>query len=496
MLPDDNVNTMLFELDADPGTPLSRTKEAAMQVGQVLAKNAYVTNYQIFVGESAPVDFAAMARGDAMHQGADYAQIRVNLINKHERSVGSHQIAQSIYGALDDVRRAFPDIRIKLFETPPGPPLRSQMEAGLYGPDYKTLQYLGNYISGRIYPNVYGMINIDNSVTTNLPEYRIDVNRNAAILAGFTPEMLADSIRTYFSGASIGSIRNTNARDPEDIVLRLPSASRENTELLNTVTLLNRNNQPIPLANIVKFNNVMQNKPIFTKDQYPVVYVTGDMLTSSPVYAVTTVTKKINHFTFPNGLKVETGNLGFVDSQPDSISKYQMFWLGEMRLTLDVFRDLGAAFIVAILLIYLLLTGFYRSFMTPLIIMGAIPLTIIGVFPGHWLMHQPFTATSMIGVIALAGIVVRNSLLLIDFILERKKAGFSVEEAVLESGVTRLMPILLTALAIILGSAVMISDPVFGGLAISLIFGAFASTMLTLFIIPLMYLSWWRRRYS
>jgi Cation/multidrug efflux pump len=247
------------------------------------------------------------------------------------------------------------------------------------------------------------------------------------------------------------------------------------------------------LSSIARIEPVIQDNPIYTRDQHPVVYVTGDMLHSSPVYGVVSVTQALDGLKHVAGVPLRVGNLGFHDSQPHDLSHYQFFWLGEMRLTLDVFRDLGTAFLGALLLIYLLLVGYYRSFFMPLVVMGAIPLTLIGVFPGHWLMHQPFTATSMIGVIALAGIVVRNSLLLIDFIVERRRHGYTLEAAVMEAGAVRLRPILLTALAIILGSAIMLTDPVFGGLAISLIFGAFASTVLTLFVIPLAYFGWQRR---
>ena len=195
----------------------------------------------------------------------------------------------------------------------------------------------------------------------------------------------------------------------------------------------------------------------------------------------------------PNGVKVTTGNLGIFPSQPDEVSRYQIFWGGDMRLTLNVFRDLGTAFCVALVFIYLLLVGYYQSFMTPVIVMGAIPLTLIGMFPGHWLFNMPFNATSMIGFIALAGIVVRNSLLLIDFIEDYRKEGYSLDEAVSEAGAVRFRPILLTALAIVFGTAIMVTDPVFGGLAISLMFGTLASTLLTLVVIPLVYDIWQRR---
>ncbi|KTD69022.1 hydrophobic/amphiphilic exporter-1 (mainly G- bacteria), HAE1 family [Legionella steelei] len=496
MLPDDNVNTFLIEVNAGAGASLEQTRNITKDISHVLAQNHFVTNYQLFLGQAAPEDFAAMVRGDAMQRGTNYAQIRVNLINKHQRSIGSHEIAQQFYDSLSDVRHSYPLAHIKLFESPPGPPVRSQMEAGLYGPDYEQLRTLGQYISNTVYPKIYGMINIDNSVTENLSQYTILINRNATVLAGLLPSMLANDILGYFKGVQVGNGHRPGLLEPENIILRLPKLSRENSTALKKLYLLNQQSQLVPLAKVVDFKSVTQEKPIFTRDQHQVVYVTGEMLHSSPAYAVATTTHMLKHLELPNESQLTVGNLGFKEEQPQDIARNQLFWLGEMRLTLDVFRDLGSAFIVAIVLIYILLTGFYRSFFIPLIIMGAIPLTIIGVFPGHWIMHQPFTATSMIGVIALAGIVVRNSLLLIDFILENQRSASSIEIAVTQSGVVRLTPILLTALAIILGSSVMLSDPVFGGLAISLIFGAFASTILTLFLIPLLYLSWWKWRHS
>jgi multidrug efflux pump subunit AcrB len=224
-----------------------------------------------------------------------------------------------------------------------------------------------------------------------------------------------------------------------------------------------------------------------------VVYVSGEMLWSSPVPAVIDMQKSLDGKVLPDGTRLTADNLGFVSRRPEDVSRYQLSWGGEMRLTLDVFRDLGSAFIVALLFIYLLLAAYYESFMMPIVVMGAIPLTLVGVFPGHWLLGQPFTATSMIGVIALAGVVVRNSLLLIDFILEYRAAGHPLRHAVMEAGAVRFRPILLTALAIVSASFIMVSDPVFGGLAISLIFGTLASTALTLLVIPLIYYLWQRR---
>lgn len=494
MLPDDNVNTLLIEVDMPAGTARETTGQVAQAVGNVLAQNRFVSNYQSFVGRAAPQDFAAMVRGDAMRSGPDFAQIRVNFINKHERSTGSHAITQALYADLAPVRKRFPTARIKMLETPPGPPVQSQMMAALYGPDYDRLRNLAEEIRTHEYPATFGMINVDDSVGDDVTEYRVKVDRAAAATAGLAPAQVADTVRSYFAGKTVGSIHVPGAREPIDIVLRLPRESRTSDAALQQIYLTNAAGKQVPLSAVASLEKVTQAKAYYTRDQYPVVMLAGNMLHSSPVYGVISLTQRLGGTALPDGSKLRVDNLGFVPAQPDNLTHYTLSWLGEMRLTLDVFRDLGAAFMVALLLIYLLLVGYYRSFMTPMIVMGAIPLTLIGVFPGHWIMQQPFTATSMIGVIALAGIVVRNSLLLIDFIIEKRAAGQSLEHAVLEAGAVRLRPILLTALAIILGSAVMLTDPVFGGLAISLIFGAFASTVLTLFVIPLLYFRWQRSR--
>jgi multidrug efflux pump subunit AcrB len=278
-----------------------------------------------------------------------------------------------------------------------------------------------------------------------------------------------------------------------DITVRLPRAQRADPATLMALHVSNAQGARIPLSAIARVDREVEGKPIRGRDQHAHVTVGGEMLQSSPVYAVLALDRMLDDQKLKSGVVFSTGNLGFVEAQPKDVVDYTLLWGGEMRLTLDVFRDLGSAFMVALVLIYLLLTAYYKSFMLPVIVMGAIPLTLIGVFPGHWATGQAFTATSMIGVIALAGVVVRNSLLLIDFILDYRRQGYGLEEAVTEAGAVRFRPILLTALAIIAGSAIMVTDPVFGGLAVSLIFGTFASTALTLVVIPLLYLLWQRR---
>ena len=491
MLPNDNTNTFLLEVDTPAGTALARTDEVARSVGDVLAHTEHVVNYQTFLGVAATVDFAALVRGDLLKRGTNLAQIRVNLVDKHARSASSHEIVTALNEALKAVRKRFPESQIKLYETPPGPPVQAQILAELYGPDYDQLRAAAAIVR-EDFNSIYGIINADDSVTATVESYEIRVDAEKAALAGIAPAQVAKLIHDYVSGFSLGSLHIEDAREPINLTVRLPRAERQSPGQILSLAVVNAMGQQVPLSSIATLRRVPAAKPIYDRDQHQVVMVGAELLRSSPVYAVLALDTMLDGKTLA-GEHFTTGNLGFNDAQPKDLSKYQLLWGGEMRLTLDVFRDLGSAFIVALVLIYLVLVGYYKSFVIPMIVMGAIPLTLVGVFPGHMIMNQAFTATSMIGVIALAGIVVRNSLLLIDFIIEHEAQGRSVKEAVIEAGAIRFRPILLTALAIILGSAIMVTDPVFGGLAVSLIFGTFASTALTLLVIPLLYFIWRQR---
>jgi len=487
MLPNDNTNTFLIQVDMPAGSALETTESVAQSVGQLLSRTQHINNYQIFTGEPAPIDFAALVRGDVIRKGNSFAQIRVNLTDKHHRAQSSHEIAFSLNEALNAVRATHSSAKIKIYETPPGPPVQAQIMAELYGPDYDKLRLAADEIEAKFH-NVYGMINQDNSVTSTTDTYEITIDRERANLIGVVPAKVAKMLRDYVSGFSIGSLHLDDAREPVDILVRLPRGDRTVAEQLVSLRVTSMAGESVPLTALASIKHINTAKPIYTKDQHPVVFVGGELITSSPVYAVLAGDAWIDNQSLPeSGLTFQTANLGFVEAQPKDVMDNTLLWGGEMRLTLDVFRDMGSAFMVALVFIYLILVGYYKSFMLPVIVMGAIPLTMIGIFPGHWLTDQAFTATSMIGVIALAGIVVRNSLLLIDFILEYRAQGQDLKEAVIEAGKVRFRPILLTALAIILGSAIMITDPVFGGLAVSLIFGTFVSTALTLVAIPLVY---------
>ncbi|MCE5387734.1 MAG: efflux RND transporter permease subunit [Acidithiobacillus sp.] len=490
MLPAGNVSDFMIQVDTPAGTALAQTARVVQAVGEVLQQNPYIKNFQSYVGRSAPVDFAGLVRGDMMRKGSNYAQIQVNLVPKEQRPM-SHEVGVEVYRQFGEIEKRFPGTVIKLFEVPPGPPVRAQVVAELYGPDYQKLRDMAAAVEDR-FRQVYHMINVDDSVTGTVAEYRIVVEKQKAMMAGVAPAQVAELVHDYIDGMKLGTITVPKARESVDILLRVPPEDRAWKSQILGLRIRNQSGQQVSLSSLVQIQRTTEDKPIVDRDQHQVVYVTGDLLGSSPVYATYTLNHWLDGAVLA-GEKVHTGNLGFLPAQPHDISHYQILWGGDMRLTLDVFRDLGAAFIVALVFIYLMLVAYYQSFVMPIIVMGAIPLTLVGVFPGHWLLQTPFNATSMIGVIALAGVVVRNSLLLIDFIIEYRKEGFGLEEAVLEAGAVRFRPILLTALAIMFGSAIMVTDPVFGGLAVSLIFGTFASTMLTLIVIPLLYYLWERR---
>ncbi|MDB9744115.1 efflux RND transporter permease subunit [Fibrobacterales bacterium] len=489
MLPFDNTNTFLVEINTPEGTASEETDRIARQVGELLTINGYVENFQTYLGSPAPIDFAAVVRGDMVRRGANFAQIRINLVDKHDRSLSSHELLQQLHKNMEAIKTNNPTTKFKLYEEPPGPPVQSQIIAEIYGPDLETIRETGKKVEA-LFEGTYGMMNVDKSVTDTVVGYKIRIDRQRAMAAGVAPAQAAMLLHNYLAGTNIGAVRESSEREVVALQARLPKSWRGEPKRLLDLKIRSINGALIPLSAIAYLDSGVVDQPIYSRDQHAMVRVTGELIESSPAYAVMGLDKKMHEIELVEGFAPKTGNLGFVATPADDLSKGHILWEGEMRLTLDTFRDMGSAFIVALILIYLLLVGYYKDFLLPVIVMGAIPLTMIGVFPGHFITGQAFTATSMIGVIALAGIVVRNSLLLIDFILEYRKAGNSLEASVVEAGAARFRPIVLTALAIIMGSAIMITDPVFGGLAVSLIFGTFVSTALTLIVIPLTYYLW------
>lgn len=481
MLPKNNTNTFNITIDMPEGTALEETDRVSRLVSDVLRTHSDVENFETTVGQSGVVDFNGLLRGSGLKRGSHVAEVRANLHDKHQRDDSSIDIVLSLREAMAELAKKT-GANIKLVEDPPGPPVRATILAELYGPDYATLHKLAKQLRVEVFNKTADVVDIDDSITESTSEYRIELNREKAALAGIPPATVAKTIRAFLTGYDVGTVHIENEKEPVPIEFRVPVHDRVTIDDLEKVFFTNPQGKQIALTDIALVEFVKAPLPIQHKDQRPVVYVTGELSSTSQVYAVLKMWQYLNEHELQDGIKLKQYFMG----DPDSLG-YSLRWDGEMRLTLDVFRDLGSAFAIAMILIYLVLVGYYRAFGTPIIVMGAIPLTIIGVLPGHAIMGQYFTATSMIGVIALAGIVVRNSLLLIDFILENQKAGVSLDQAVIQAGQTRLRPIMLTAFAIILGTLVIIVDPVFGGLAVSLIFGTFASTVLTLFVIPLVY---------
>ncbi len=488
MLPKNNTNTFNITIDMPEGTSLEETDRVSRLVGDVVRRHPQVETYETSVGESGVIDFNGLLRGAGLKSGPHVAEMRVNLRNKHERRDSSIDIVLDLRPPLAELARQT-GANIKLVEDPPGPPVRATILAELYGPHYVELRKIAGELRTTVFEKTEDVVDVDDTVTDDYSEHHIMVNREKAMLAGISPAQVAETLRAFLAGVDAGMVHLEFEKEPVPIRFRVPAGDRTGPSDLSKVFFISPQGRRVPLTDIARIGSRVTPKPILHKDQYPVVYVTGELAQTSQVYAVLKMWSYLGKHPLPSGVKLQQ----YFMADPDTTG-YSLRWDGEMRLTLDVFRDLGSAFAVAVILIYLVLVGYYRSFAIPLIVMGAIPLTVVGVLPGHAIMGQYFTATSMIGVIALAGIVVRNSLLLIDFILEYRKGGHALDEAVLQAGVVRLRPILLTAFAIILGTLIMAFDPVFGGLAISLIYGTFASTVLTLFVIPLVYFMYEGRR--
>ena len=487
MLPKNNTNTFNITIDMPESSSLENTDRVARMVGDIVRTNPHVINYETTIGKSGVADFNGLLRGSGLNIGAHVAEVRVNLTDKLHRSASSIDIVQQLRPAILELASKT-DANIKLVEDPPGPPVRATLLAELYGPDYQELRRIAKEIRQEVFNNTADVVDVDDSVTDDVTEYEIDINREKSALAGIPAARIIRTLNTFIGGFNAGTVHIPGEREPVAIRFQISAANRVQQSDLENIFFLTAQGKKIQLSEIAEIRQRIADKPILHKDQVPVVYVTGELASTSQIYAIMKMKQYLETHPLPGGIELVQN---FV-SGPRT-GEYTLRWDGEMRLTLDVFRDLGAAFAVALILIYLVLVGYFQSFMLPIIVMGAIPLTMIGVFPGHAIMGQYFTATSMIGFIALAGVVVRNSLLLIDFIIEYRRAGHSLESAVFQAGVTRLRPILLTAIAIVLGTMVMIFDPVFGGLAVSLIFGTVASTILTLFVVPLVYLGYCRR---
>jgi multidrug efflux pump subunit AcrB len=487
MLPFDNKSEIQLVIDMPEGTTLEETARVAQAMGRYVKTVPEVRDYQAYVGTASPFNFSGLVRHYYLREQPNEADIQINLVTKQARSAQSHEIAQRIRPSVQEIARAY-GANVKIVEVPPGPPVQSVLVAEVYGPDYNRQLAVAREIR-TLFESSSGVVDVDDYIEADQVKYVFTVDRAKAALAGIPSEEIVNTLRMALQGSKVGLVHIPQEKSPVQIVLRLPLAERTGLVHLGEIGLRTSTGGIVQLSELLKIEQTVQDKAIYHKNQKPVVYVVADVggpgaeKAESPVYGVLGIGKKLEDFRPAEGYQIEQ----YYASQPWSEETIAMKWDGEWHITYETFRDMGIAFAVAMLLIYLLIVGQFQSFITPLIIMAPIPLTLIGILPGHWLTGSYFTATSMIGFIALAGIIVRNSILLVDFIQLQERAGVSLSEAVIKAGAIRTRPILLTAAALMVGAFVIILDPIFQGLAVSLLFGVGASTVLTLVVIPLLY---------
>jgi len=418
-----------------------------------------------------------------MRRGPNVADIQVNLEPKGERSAQSHPIAKRVRPWIDRIAAPY-GARVKVAEVPPGPPVLQTLVVEVYGPDYRRQIEVARQIR-EIFSTTPGVVDVDWYMEADQVKYRFVVDREKAALNGVSAEQAAAALRIAVAGEETGLLHAPKEKEDVPIVLRLRRSDRSSVEDLKILQVQGAEGNLVALGELVKVEEVIQDKSIYHKNLKPVVYVTGDVAgrEESPVYAIFGMQKKIAGLKIPEGYTIGQ----FTAQQPFSTEKLAVKWDGEWHITYEVFRDLGLAFAVVLILIYILVVGWFQSLQTPLVIMAAIPFSLVGILPAHWLMGAFFTATSMIGFIAGAGIVVRNSIILVDFIELRLRQGMPLAEAVVDAGAVRFRPMMLTAAAVIVGASVILFDPIFQGLAISLMAGEVASLLLSRMTVPVLY---------
>ncbi|MCS7182453.1 MAG: efflux RND transporter permease subunit, partial [Thermoanaerobaculum sp.] len=483
MLPYDNKSELQVVIDMPEGSTLEATAAVARELASVLQRVPEITDMQVYVGTSAPFNFNGLVRHYFLRSGPLVADIQVNLLPKHHRSRASHDIAKEVREVLRPVVAQTP-ANVKVTEVPPGPPVLSTLVAEIYGPELEHRVNLASQVK-RIFEQTPGVVDVDWYVEDPGPKVELVVDREKAMRAGITPEMVARALRLALQGAEVTLLHDEHARAPVPLLFRLERGPRSSLAGLMDVRLHGSHGQLVPLGELVTVVPQVRERFIYHKNLRPVTYVVAEMAGAleAPVYGILAMQRQIQALKGPDGQPIEVLSTRL----PQDHTRYSLKWDGEWHITYEVFRDMGVAFAVVLVLIYLLVVGWFRSFVTPLIIMAPIPLTLVGILPAHGVFGVFFTATSMIGFIALAGIIVRNSILLVDFINLELAAGETLENAVIKAGAVRFRPIALTAAALVVGGAVILLDPIFQGLAVALISGVVVSTLLTLLVIPLLY---------
>jgi multidrug efflux pump subunit AcrB len=483
MLPFDNKNEMQVVIDMPEGTTLERTAVVAREIGQYLSTQPLVVNYQNYVGTSAPITFNGLVRHYDLRGGSNMADIQVNLVDKEDRNEQSHDIARLLRPRVQEIGKKY-GANVKIVEVPPGPPVLSTIVAEVYGPNYDQQIAVAKQVEN-ILNETQDVVDVDWMVEADQKQYEFIIDKEKAMRYGVAPQQIVYTMSTALSNKPVTNLYDENAIDQVGILLALDEKEKSTIQDISQLKIASKQGNMVSVGDLVNILESTKARSIYHKNQKRVVYVLADMAgeLESPVYAILGMTDKLNDIKLPAGYKMNELYL----EQPEFEDDFTVKWDGEWQITLEVFRDLGIAFLGVIIIIYILIVGWFQNFKAPIVMMVAIPLSLIGIILGHWILGAFFTATSFIGMIALAGIMVRNSVLLIDFINLRTDEGVPLKQAVLEAGAVRTTPILLTAGTVVIGAFVILFDPIFQGLAISLMGGTIVSTVLTLLVVPLVY---------
>ena len=483
MLPFDNKSEFQIIVDMPEGTPLERTAAVTREIGAAVGTVDEVANYQMYAGTASPFNFNGLVRHYFLRNGSNVGDLQVNLVPKDERDAQSHDIAKRVRLLIAPIAQRW-GANVKVAEVPPGPPVLQTLVAEIYGPDYGRQIEVAAEVE-EVFKKTEGVVDTDSYVEDDQVQYRFVVDKEKAALSGVGTDQIDSTLRLALSGINAGLLHDPEEDEDVIITLQLPRESRSSVGALTSIRLMSSAGALVPLGSLVHVEETMAPKSIYHKNLMPVVYVTADVAGSeeSPVYAIMALNRALDRMALPEGYTMDR----LVSRQPLTTEKLAMKWDGEWHITYEVFRDLGLAFAAVLILIYVLVVGWFQSFKTPLTIMAAIPFSLVGIIPAHAMFGAFFTATSMIGFIAGAGIVVRNSIILVDFVELRLAQGMSLQEAVIDAGAVRFRPMLLTAAAVVVGASVILFDPIFQGLAISLMAGEVASLLLSRATVPVLY---------
>jgi multidrug efflux pump subunit AcrB len=493
MLPFDNKSEFQVVVDLPAGSPVERTAAVLADLSTSIATVEEVADFQAYAGTASPINFNGLVRQYDLRQLPEQGDLQVNLVDRKHRHRQSHDIALAVRPQLEAIG-ARHGAKVKVVEVPPGPPVMSPIVAEIYGPDEAGRHAVAKRVRGALAATP-GIVGLDDSIEDAAPRALVRVDQRKAAVAGVAPVDVVNAMRATLAGDDVTALHGGESKYTVPVRITLPPEQQGRLETLLATTVKSAAGANVPLSELVHVQPAQREKTRYRKDLLPVSYVYADMAggTDSPLYGMFGARGKVAAQEVPNGGRLDEH---FIAQPSDPYRSYALKWDGEWQVTYETFRDMGIAYGVGLVLIYLLVVAQFGSYVTPLVIMAPIPLTIIGVMPGHALLGKAFTATSMIGMIALAGIIVRNSILLVDFVNLQLERNVPFAQAVVDAAAARAKPIALTGLAAMLGALFILDDPIFSGLAISLVFGILVSTLLTLVVIPVLYYAVNRRRYA